>query len=622
MVSLPITLVCWLYLIALIWAKKDPIVKNYRDRTVYTLKDGVRHAIPDWATFVALGYDVSEIKTLEDAALEAYPLGDPASAIVEAPPIPNPLKGCPCVSTDVYEQSLKQYVHKTHTFCFIENKQSTEFLKMFDHKLMGIEHKVIPHSALSSYNFNETLTATTEMSGCDLVLHLLEGDDNHTAHSTNGTGGYDKYACPEMCMPMPITELPLSWLLLATSPPPPEQSPMHQYFSSRALTCSLTFRELWQDREIARHHHNGMSQVDAEHAHLSMGTVLRLMARRRFEECNEHHLWQPGAMLVPRKVHGLIVWVGSRTRYGLLRSQAEVLRNQSTDPTERVMGWLASEDQYACRVGSALCYDVSSTNAYFPLMPSTRMNVASAGWSCAQRRMLRALQHAMLLFDPQFIVVADDDTYVNIQMLNPGGRLDKYIRTELASNNHVLGSLTLGRKVTKKGFYWGGAGYLFGRKTIENLNAHVLYGPAAAQDNYRDEGKMRYLHVLKQAYEASQHVCKSCVTFDTPPAMYNEEMIDIVGAAANVSARVVEICTNLMSQEHTCYHSDHAMTRCLLYAANGYPIHSDCWGSSIGADGVTVGMCMGTDTCGENQLTCHRFYPHPNNALVAKGQYI
>lgn len=614
--------IVWLCLPVLLWAK-DPVIKTYRDRTVYILKDGVRHTIPDWATFVALGYDVSEIKTLEDATVEGYPLGEDASAIKEAPPIPNPLKGCPCVSTDVYEQSLQQYVHKNPMFCFIENAQSSEFLKQFDNKLMNIQHKVLPASALETYGYNETVTATEEMKGCDLVLNLLADDETHTTQSTYSPNGYDKYACPEMCAPVPITELPLSWLMAASNPPPPEQTEEHALFASRALTCSMTYREVWQDRDVLRHHRGeGDKQTDSEHAHLSMGNVLRLMARRRFEECNEHHLWQPGAMLVPRKVHGLILWIGSRTRYGLLRSQAEILRNQSADPNVRVMGWLASEDQYACKVGSSLCYDVSNTNAYFPLMPSTRMNVASAGWSCAQRRMLRALQHALLLFDPQFVLVADDDTYVNIQMLNPGGRLDKYIRTELVSNNHVVGSLTLGRKVTKKGFYWGGAGYLFGRKTIENLNSHVLHGPEAAEDNYRDEGKMRYLHVLKQTHEAAQKVCPSCVTYATPPGMYNDEMIDIVGVAANLTARVVEVCTNLMSQEHTCFHSDHAMTRCLLYAANGYPVHSDCWGSPIGQDKVTVGMCMGTDVCGPDQLTCHRFYPHPDNALVAKGQYI
>ena len=602
---------------------KDPVIKTYRDRTVYTLRDGIRHEIPDWATFVALGYDVSEIKTLEDADMEAIPKGDPASQIVEAPTVNNPLKGCPCVSQDVYEASLQPYVHKIHMFCFIESKYTQEFLKMFDHKMMAIEHKVIPASAIHAYSHNQTVIATEEMKGCDLVLNLIEGDDIHAPLGSNSSG-YDKYACPEMCLPVPLTELPISWLMLATSAPPPEESPTYHTFSSRALTCSMTYRELWEDRSIAKHHHNGQSQISNEHAHLNMGNVLRAIARRRFEECNEHHLWQPGAQGTPRKVHGLIIWIGSRTRYGLLRSQIEILRNQSSDPNVRIMGWLASEDQYDCRVGTALCYDVSSANAYYPLMPTTRMNVASAGWSCAQRRMLRALQHSMLLYNPNFIIVADDDTYVNIQMLNPGGRLDKYIRTELIHNNHIVGSLTLGRKVTKKGFYWGGAGYLFGRQTIENLNSHILYGPNAKEDNYRDEGKMRYLHVLKQSYEESQKICKSCVTFDQPPRIYDETngMIDIVGIAANISSRVIELCTNLMSPEHTCYHSDHAMSRCLLYAANGYPMHVDCWGSPVGADGVKVGMCMGTDICAEDQLTCHRFYPHPDNALIAKGQYI
>ena len=64
------------------------------------------------------------------------------------------------------------------------------------------------------------------------------------------------------------------------------------------------------------------------------------------------------------------------------------------------------------------------------------------------------------------------------------------------------------------------------------------------------------------------------------------------------------------------------MTRCLLHGVNGYPQHVDCWGTRIGSRDTLVGMCMGTDVCGADHLTCHRFYPHPDNALIAKGQYI
>lgn len=597
---------------------KDPVVKTYHDRTVYVLKDGMKHSIPDWGTFVALGYDVSNIKTLEDADLAAIPEGEPASAIVEAPKIENPLRGCPCVSEDVYEQSLKTYLHKTHMFCFIENQQSTEFFKLFDHKMLSIQHKMLPITALDAYTNKEVLTATPEMKDCDIVINLLEGDIHGVQNSTKT---FDKYVCPEMCVPVPYTELPLSWLLLATSPPPEKEEDL-KLISTRALTCSLTYRELWQDLEVAQHHHNGKSAVDHQHQHISMGLVLRMMVKRRFEECNEHHLWQPGANIAtPRKVFGFIIWVGSRSRYGLLRSQIEILQSQSSDPDTRIMGWLASEDQYACKVGSTLCYEVSNSNAYFPAMPSTRLNVASAGWACAQRRQLRALQHTLLLFDPQFMIIADDDTYVNIVKLAPNEALDRYIRNELVRSNHVVGSLTLGKKITNKGFYWGGAGYMFGRPVIEALNARQLHGPEAASDGMRDEYKTRTLHLLKETYDKSRKICHSCTAFDTPPKV-SEDSIDIVGVTANVTVRVVEVCTNLMSQEHTCFHSDHAMSRCLLYGANGFPVHSDCGGSRIGAEGVIIGMCMGTDTCSANQLTCHRFYPNPTNPFIAKGQYI
>ena len=666
---------------------RDQVIKTYHDRSVYTLsEDNVRHYIPDWSTFVALGYDVSNIKTLSDEDMAKIPIGEPASAIVEVPLPDNPMKGCPCLSDAAYSESIEapKRTPRAQLICLIENRESTEFLRMFDHKLLNIPHKLIPRSAVRVYGTNDTLTATPEMKGCDIVLNLLPSEVLH-ANGTRSKSLFDKYVCPEMCIPVPYTELPLSWLLMSATGPHSHShlNPTSAAITaaagevaSKALTCTMTYRELWQDKELLKHHHSQhsissptggaaaaasrtgttgaaaatpssaadgkghlrnrrrLSASEEEHAHISMGLVLKAMVQRRFEECNEQHLWSPGTVPTPttpkpipsRAVHGLILWIGSRTRYELLRSQIEILRNQSSDPTVRIMGWLASEDQYSCRVGSSLCYDANNLNAYFPLMPSTRMNVASAGWSCAQRRMLRALQHTLLLFDPQFVVVADDDTYVNINMLNPGGSLDSYIRTELVSSNRVLGSLTLGKKITNKGFYWGGAGYMFGRATIDILNGFVLSGPKTAFDSIRDEGKTRYLSLLKQTYEQSEKACKSCLTLRDEAKLTSEDggpmVLDVVGAQGNVTARVIEICTNLMSQEHTCFHSDHAMTRCLLHGANGWPEHSACGGTRIGAAQVNVGMCMGTDYCGPDQLTCHRFYPHPDNALIAKGQYI
>jgi hypothetical protein len=141
----------------------------------------------------------------------------------------------------------------------------------------------------------------------------------------------------------------------------------------------------------------------------------------------------------------------------------EVLRNQPDDDSRRILGWIASEHTYSCRVGSTLCEEITPSLNYYRDMPTTLLNVASAGYSCAQRRALRAMSHVLLLFDPDFLLVVDDDSYVNVDLLNHGSKLSKYILETLSKDNVVLGQLTEGKKITVKGFYYGGAGYLLGR---------------------------------------------------------------------------------------------------------------------------------------------------------------
>jgi hypothetical protein len=36
--------------------------------------------------------------------------------------------------------------------------------------------------------------------------------------------------------------------------------------------------------------------------------------------------------------------------------------------------------------------------------------------------------------------------------------------------------------------------------------------------------------------------------------------------------RLVDLCTNVFSEEDTCYHSDHALSRCFAHAA-----YADIW---------------------------------------------
>merc|ERR1711991_117387 len=100
------------------------------------------------------------------------------------------------------------------------------------------------------------------------------------------------------------------------------------------------------------------------------------------------------------------------------------------------------------------------------------------GWACAQRRPLRTLAHILLLFDPQFILMVDDDTYVNYDLLINRYRSDIFgIMQKIPI---VLGEFQ-GRPdhLTSKGIFAGGSGYFISKAAINRLtfNATMYYGP-------------------------------------------------------------------------------------------------------------------------------------------------
>ena len=64
-----------------------------------------------------------------------------------------------------------------------------------------------------------------------------------------------------------------------------------------------------------------------------------------------------------------------------------------------------------------------------------------------QRRMLRAISHSLLLYDPDFLLVVDDDTYVNVPQLMHGTNLSRYLTHEMREMPLALGHLTGSNKV-------------------------------------------------------------------------------------------------------------------------------------------------------------------------------
>jgi hypothetical protein len=470
-------------------SSKDRVIKTYSDATVYLLKNGTKHVIPDWDTFLSLGYDINNLKTLDDVVMMSYPLGEPVSVVKMEATLQNPYKDCPCVTqAKYYESTVKSLSKRSHMLCFIDNDEYRYFIGSFNEtetttnnsannnsssssklpfRYRAITPEVLLHSKVNFTSIYEK----DEVKGCEVVINIV--DDSFPI---------DKYVCPESCKPIPYTEVKLSWLLFNAA---------DAFNSTDGITCSMTFSELYKDREfihlynISRdlnnmasdemmynnnynnhhHHHHHRYHNHYQHRNNSyiihspktVGALLKIISQRRFEECNEQHLWPTVTVgnrthpktTPPRQVFGLIIWVGSRSRLSLLHQQIKILSNQSVDADKRIMGWMATEDQYDCRPGSTICY--SNSPQYHPHLPTTRLNVAASGWACAQRRVLRSLQHTLLLFDPQFMIICDDDTYVNINKLEHGGLLDKFIRKTLVKSNYVLGELTMGKKITRKG---------------------------------------------------------------------------------------------------------------------------------------------------------------------------
>jgi hypothetical protein len=79
----------------------------------------------------------------------------------------------------------------------------------------------------------------------------------------------------------------------------------------------------------------------------------------------------------------------------------------------------------------------------------------NTGWGCAQRRPLRALAHATLLYDSDFVFLVDDDSYINIKLITYEGIFSGIIFKELKNNPVVLGQLTGGGNSIYGGIFLG-----------------------------------------------------------------------------------------------------------------------------------------------------------------------
>jgi hypothetical protein len=511
-----------------------------------------------------------------------------------------PYANCPCV-TDPRSNAETHPI--SYEICIINSSVAHDFLLANQKQLITLNISLVSETSWKS----KSLTAR-----CLAVIDLLPPQPIQSSCSY-------KYICPEACLPRPYTAIPINWLtdrLIYAS-------------SSNAhipITCSLTVGQLVNMLGSPR-----------------LASILSAIAMRRMQECVEREYWlRPSDSAYGRSnlyleqidnttdninrrdVFGLMIWVGSINRLDMSIAQNRMLHDQWQRPAEDVIaGWIASEEQYSCRVGSGTCYPVVSNHSN--LLVRGFMNREPFGWQCAQRRPPRALAHVLWLYNPEFVYLMDDDTFVNIpRFFIPDSGLIKYIRNQMKENPYVVGRLgTLhghSNVISKHGMIVGGEGYLIGRAVLDRLQSYTIYGPSSLEDKYRTANQMKYLSILRSAYE-QLHQCPH------PPHMpclklQGSGQLQDYKAMASSAVRLIDLCVSLLSKEHTCFHSDHAMTHCLVHGAYANYVRNDLmpgrsqedreFSSALGIpwneDVVEEFVWGKTRPCNlSRSLTCHRY---------------
>jgi len=405
-------------------------------KSIYLLRDGIKHFVTDWNYFLSLGYEVGDIHHYSDSKIGSFPNGDPitpnSSPIqkeqknVPAVSLP-PLLPCPCRSSSSHdirnEEMLHNHTSRIHMACLVKNLASSLLLDAIHVESLSLSFKFISEedSRVIELPPNENTTYPTSLQGCDVVIKFSE-------HFSIINQEKMERRCPGICKPYPFIEIPVPLL-------------SQPYQLNRSLSCTMTLSSALSHGTTLNHGTNSRhvslnNSNNVVSTTRSIDTILHSIARRRVEECLERGFWPLGSFskhnnsindvhigrhsakwsnssyLLPqrsrfarRKLYGLIIWIGSNSRHSMLLAQTESLRLQQPhwNDSEKIYGWIATEDQYPCRKEFPGC---KSQYAYHWMMPSTKMAYdGRTGWGCAQRRPLRALSHTLLLFDPDFLLV-------------------------------------------------------------------------------------------------------------------------------------------------------------------------------------------------------------------------
>lgn len=478
-----------------------------------------RYAIPDYETFSLIQPHIGTYRKVSDGDLAKIPEDETVRLISD---LSDSHRTCPCTG-DISQLISSRHVVDTKV-AGSSNQGPTQQSRSNLHHLQSVHHRLciinstFSHQLINNFRVNistiqyHLVSHSNSHAQCDLLLDIIPPQPIYTpsgslmhgeAHKTTNTCHSIKYICPESCLPHVYVAIPYNWLTdsfiwtnVVTQ-------------TDLLLTCTLSLRDLMSLPTSNVHH--DMSHHIRHHTMISY--LIKQIMKRRLEECDKLHKWprskaistdsnshsvsQPAARalqslsglhpsesetyLIRRKVFGLIIWIGSLSRIDMVVQQMQVLqlqfkfyRDRKSDRIppkadawdEYIAGWIATEDVYPCRNGSSRANNMYPNFAYYQF---SNMNRQTLGWTCAQRRPLRALGHALRLFDPEFVLLVDDDTFVNMDLLIPHDytqnvenkpHLSKYIQETMHQKAIVLGQLynlykqNVG-KFSRKGFYLG-----------------------------------------------------------------------------------------------------------------------------------------------------------------------
>lgn len=385
---------------------------------------------------------------------------------------------------------------------------------------------------------------------------------------TDQTDSTTRRLCPEECRPLPV--LTIAKPMLQGSGP------------SFAITCSLTLQHLLQ-----RYQHAKKTAIVPSW----MSFLLYESAMRRYYECFEiaalqrHAAWlnisqqtsssgfvnlrSKTKSTIPyhkvpstqginrREVQGLVIWIGSTDRMSMVFEQTHSLKGATFHDRKAIIPWLATDEIYPCHPSTIKCY--GNLKKYGGLFPQSAINFMKPGWGCAQRRPLRALAHILLFFEPEYVILLDDDTFFNWPLFQQ--HMLPFVRSNMSVDPIYLGE-AMGRTGTNGhlstvGMFVGGSGYIIGQKILQRLVSrevvslgyeYVKFGrikdfllgdninekttPLFADDAFRSALHKEKLGILQEGleyslascpkYNISNQLVDSCIFYQQGRRYHNE----------------------------------------------------------------------------------------------------